>query len=137
VGLTRARVSQVLKDAEAAGLALERVKGCGYRLLEAPDFLDGKAVAARLQTLRAGDDAAPRRCKGGEPSASARSARAASRSVAPASSTAGACGRIRSRGRLAGSKGRIACRTPSAACIETGQRPAVPRLRPPKLSPRA
>jgi BirA family biotin operon repressor/biotin-[acetyl-CoA-carboxylase] ligase len=60
VGLTRARVSQVLKDAEGAGLALERVKGCGYRLLEAPDFLDAKAVAARLDELRAGDDAAPR-----------------------------------------------------------------------------
>jgi len=60
VGLTRARVSQVLKEAEGAGLALERVKGCGYRLLEAPDFLDAKAVAARLETLRAGDDAAPR-----------------------------------------------------------------------------
>ena len=45
VGLTRARVSQVLKDAEAAGLALERIKGRGYRLLEAPDFLDAKAVA--------------------------------------------------------------------------------------------
>ena len=37
VGLTRARVSQVLKDAGTAGLALERVKGRGYRLLEAPD----------------------------------------------------------------------------------------------------
>ena len=60
VGLTRARVSQVLKEAEGAGLALERVKGCGYRLLEAPDFLDAKAVAARLETLRAGDDAVPR-----------------------------------------------------------------------------
>ena len=60
VGLTRARVSQVLKEAEGAGLALERVKGCGYRLLEAPDFLDAKAVAARLETLRAGDDALPR-----------------------------------------------------------------------------
>ncbi len=51
VGLTRARVSQVLKDAEAAGLSLERIKGRGYRLLHAPDFLDGKAVAARLSTL--------------------------------------------------------------------------------------
>ena len=48
VGLTRARVSQVLKDAEASGLALERVKGLGYRLLEAPRFLDAKAVGARL-----------------------------------------------------------------------------------------
>ena len=48
VGLTRARVSQVLKDAETAGLALERIKGRGYRLLEAPDFLDAKAVRAEL-----------------------------------------------------------------------------------------
>ena len=38
VGLTRARVSQVLKDAGSAGLALERVKGRGYRLLEARPF---------------------------------------------------------------------------------------------------
>lgn len=48
VGLTRARVSQVLKDAEAAGLALERIKGRGYRLLEAPDFLDAKSVREAL-----------------------------------------------------------------------------------------
>jgi len=48
VGLTRARVSQVLKDAESAGLALERIKGRGYRLLETPDFLDAKAVRAAL-----------------------------------------------------------------------------------------
>ncbi len=48
VGLTRARVSQVLKDAEAAGLALERIKGRGYRLLEAPDFLDADAARAAL-----------------------------------------------------------------------------------------
>ncbi len=48
VGLTRARVSQVLKDAGTAGLALERVKGRGYRLLEAPEFLDAKKVRTRL-----------------------------------------------------------------------------------------
>ena len=54
VGLTRARVSQVLKEAEAAGLAIERVKGRGYRLLEAPDLLDPKAVKACLATLDAG-----------------------------------------------------------------------------------
>jgi BirA family biotin operon repressor/biotin-[acetyl-CoA-carboxylase] ligase len=53
VGLTRARVSQVLKDAEAAGLALERVKGLGYRLLEAPRFIDSQAVEARLELLAA------------------------------------------------------------------------------------
>jgi BirA family transcriptional regulator, biotin operon repressor / biotin---[acetyl-CoA-carboxylase] ligase len=51
VGLTRARVSQVLKDAGTAGLALERVKGRGYRLLEAPEFLDAKAVRLRLAEL--------------------------------------------------------------------------------------
>jgi BirA family biotin operon repressor/biotin-[acetyl-CoA-carboxylase] ligase len=51
VGLTRARVSQVLKDAEVAGLALERVKGRGYRLLEAPDFLDARKIRARLAAL--------------------------------------------------------------------------------------
>ncbi|MBK7791735.1 MAG: biotin--[acetyl-CoA-carboxylase] ligase [Betaproteobacteria bacterium] len=48
VGLTRARVSQVLKEAEASGLALERVKGRGYRLLEAPGFLDADAIRRRL-----------------------------------------------------------------------------------------
>jgi BirA family biotin operon repressor/biotin-[acetyl-CoA-carboxylase] ligase len=53
VGLTRARVSQVLKDAESAGLALERIKGRGYRLLEPPNFLDADAVKARLATLDA------------------------------------------------------------------------------------
>ena len=51
VGLTRARVSQVLKDAGTAGLALERVKGRGYRLLEAPEFLDAKKVRAHLEDL--------------------------------------------------------------------------------------
>ena len=51
VGLTRARVSQVLRDAEAAGLALERLKGRGYRLLETPDFLDVKKVRAELAAL--------------------------------------------------------------------------------------
>ncbi|MBK6335852.1 MAG: biotin--[acetyl-CoA-carboxylase] ligase [Betaproteobacteria bacterium] len=48
VGLTRARVSQVLKEAEASGLALERVKGRGYRLLEAPGFLDVDTIRRRL-----------------------------------------------------------------------------------------
>ena len=51
VGLTRARVSQVLKDAGTAGLALERVKGRGYRLLEAPEFLDAKKVRAHPDVL--------------------------------------------------------------------------------------
>ena len=51
MGLTRARVSQVLKEAEAAGLALERMKGRGYRLLEAPDFLDAKRIRSQLGVL--------------------------------------------------------------------------------------
>jgi len=53
VGLTRARVSQVLKDAESAGLALERIRGRGYRLLEPPNFLAPDAVRARLAALDA------------------------------------------------------------------------------------
>jgi BirA family biotin operon repressor/biotin-[acetyl-CoA-carboxylase] ligase len=53
VGLTRARVSQVLKDAGTPGLALERVKGRGYRLLEAPEFLDAKKVRAQLDVFSA------------------------------------------------------------------------------------
>ncbi len=53
VGLTRARVSQVLKDAEAGGLAIERIKGKGYRLLATPNFLDPAAVKARLAELDA------------------------------------------------------------------------------------
>ena len=56
VGLTRARVSQVLKDAGTAGLALERVKGRGYRLLEAPEFLDARKARARLVELAAARD---------------------------------------------------------------------------------
>ena len=48
VGLTRARVSQLLRQAETAGLSLERVRGRGYRLVAAPDFLDANAVRAAL-----------------------------------------------------------------------------------------
>ncbi len=59
VGLTRARVSQVLKEAEASGLALERIKGRGYRLLEAPGFLDADAIRRRLAELAAGRPAVP------------------------------------------------------------------------------
>ena len=51
VGLTRARVSQLLKQAETAGLALERVRGRGYRLLATPDFLDASAVRDALADL--------------------------------------------------------------------------------------
>ncbi|HTL77490.1 MAG TPA: biotin--[acetyl-CoA-carboxylase] ligase [Casimicrobiaceae bacterium] len=53
VGLTRARVSQLLKQAETAGLALERVRGRGYRLLATPDFLDVKEIRAALEALGA------------------------------------------------------------------------------------
>jgi BirA family biotin operon repressor/biotin-[acetyl-CoA-carboxylase] ligase len=48
VGLTRARVSQLLRQAETAGLSLERVRGRGYRLVAAPDFLDASLVRAAL-----------------------------------------------------------------------------------------
>jgi BirA family biotin operon repressor/biotin-[acetyl-CoA-carboxylase] ligase len=46
VGLTRARVSQVLKEAESAGFALERIRGRGYRLIDAVPFLDRSAILA-------------------------------------------------------------------------------------------
>jgi BirA family biotin operon repressor/biotin-[acetyl-CoA-carboxylase] ligase len=48
VGLTRARVSQLLRQAETAGLSLERVRGRGYRLVAAPDFLDASRVREAL-----------------------------------------------------------------------------------------
>ena len=48
VGMTRARVSQLLKEAESAGLALERIRGRGYRLLATPDFLAADLVRAAL-----------------------------------------------------------------------------------------
>jgi len=48
VGLTRARVSQLLRQAETAGLSLERVRGLGYRLKAAPDFLDAAAIRLAL-----------------------------------------------------------------------------------------
>jgi BirA family biotin operon repressor/biotin-[acetyl-CoA-carboxylase] ligase len=48
VGLTRARVSQLLKEAETAGLALERIRGRGYRLLATPDFLNADLIRAAL-----------------------------------------------------------------------------------------
>ena len=53
VGLTRARVSQLLRQAETAGLSLERVRGLGYRLKAAPDFLDAAAVRLALTALGA------------------------------------------------------------------------------------
>ncbi len=51
VGLTRARVSQLLKQEETAGLSLERVRGRGYRLLATPDFLDAAAVRTALTSF--------------------------------------------------------------------------------------
>ena len=48
VGLTRARVSQLLKEAETSGLALERIRGRGYRLLATPDFLSADLIRAAL-----------------------------------------------------------------------------------------
>lgn len=48
VGLTRARVSQLLKEAETSGLALERIRGRGYRLLATPDFLSADSIRAAL-----------------------------------------------------------------------------------------
>jgi BirA family transcriptional regulator, biotin operon repressor / biotin---[acetyl-CoA-carboxylase] ligase len=51
VGLTRARVSQLLKQAETAGLSLERVRGRGYRLLATPDFLDADEVRTALEDM--------------------------------------------------------------------------------------
>ena len=47
-GISRARVSQLLKEAGAAGLALERRRGRGYRLPDALPFLDADAVRAAL-----------------------------------------------------------------------------------------
>jgi BirA family biotin operon repressor/biotin-[acetyl-CoA-carboxylase] ligase len=48
VGLTRARVSQILKDAETTGLKLERLRGRGYRLLDASPFLERAAIVAAM-----------------------------------------------------------------------------------------
>ena len=48
VGLTRARVSQLLKQAETAGLSLERVRGLGYRLTATPDFLSADEIRRAL-----------------------------------------------------------------------------------------
>jgi BirA family biotin operon repressor/biotin-[acetyl-CoA-carboxylase] ligase len=48
VGLSRVRVSQVLKAAESAGFALERVRGRGSRLLDPVRFLDRETIAKAL-----------------------------------------------------------------------------------------
>jgi BirA family biotin operon repressor/biotin-[acetyl-CoA-carboxylase] ligase len=48
-GVTRARVSQVLRAAETAGFTLERIRGVGYRLIDPVPFLDRDAIAAALR----------------------------------------------------------------------------------------
>ena len=48
VGLTRARVSQLLRQAETAGLSLERVRGLGYRLSPPPTFSTRSHVRSAL-----------------------------------------------------------------------------------------
>jgi BirA family transcriptional regulator, biotin operon repressor / biotin---[acetyl-CoA-carboxylase] ligase len=47
-GISRARVSQVLKEASATGLKLERTRGQGYRLRDAVPFLTREAIVRTL-----------------------------------------------------------------------------------------
>jgi len=47
-GISRARVSQLLKEVDAAGLTLERTRGRGYRLSDPLPFLTREAVVAAL-----------------------------------------------------------------------------------------
>jgi BirA family biotin operon repressor/biotin-[acetyl-CoA-carboxylase] ligase len=47
-GVTRARVSQILRASETAGFTLERVRGVGYRLVDPVPFLDRGAIVAAL-----------------------------------------------------------------------------------------
>jgi BirA family transcriptional regulator, biotin operon repressor / biotin---[acetyl-CoA-carboxylase] ligase len=47
-GISRARVSQLLKEVDAAGLNLERHRGRGYRLSDPLPFLTREAVVAAL-----------------------------------------------------------------------------------------
>jgi len=54
IGMTRARVSQVLRQAELGGLALERVRGRGYRLIGATPFLDRELIVAALRARAPG-----------------------------------------------------------------------------------
>ena len=91
VGLTRARVSQLLKQAETAGLSLERVRGLGYRLTATPDFLDADEVRRALHELAAKGVAFPAARHRGASTRSARrrpsscAARSAATSTAPCS----------------------------------------------------
>jgi len=47
-GISRARVSRLLKEASATGLKLERARGRGYRLHDAPPFLTREAILRGL-----------------------------------------------------------------------------------------
>ena len=58
-GITRARVSQLLKEADAAGLSLERTRGHGYRLPDALPFLERDAILAALGERAAGTCSRP------------------------------------------------------------------------------
>src|SRR4030095_1246172 len=58
IGMTRARVSQLLSEAENAGLTLERVRGRGYRLVDATPFLDAAAIHEAIR------EATPKRAPG-------------------------------------------------------------------------
>jgi len=51
VGMSRARVSQVLKEADSAGLRLERIRGRGYRLHDPVPFLDRDAIDSTSSEL--------------------------------------------------------------------------------------
>ncbi|MDQ2962776.1 MAG: biotin--[acetyl-CoA-carboxylase] ligase [Pseudomonadota bacterium] len=53
-GISRARVSQLLKEADAAGLSLERTRGHGYRLSDTLPFLERDAIVAALGERAAG-----------------------------------------------------------------------------------
>ena len=48
VGMSRARVSQVLKEAHGAGLKLESIRGRGYRLNDPAPFLDRDHIVTAL-----------------------------------------------------------------------------------------
>jgi BirA family transcriptional regulator, biotin operon repressor / biotin---[acetyl-CoA-carboxylase] ligase len=53
IGMTRARVSQLLKQVEGSGLVLDRVRGRGYRLQDATSFLDRAAIVRLLAAYSA------------------------------------------------------------------------------------
>jgi BirA family biotin operon repressor/biotin-[acetyl-CoA-carboxylase] ligase len=53
IGMSRARLSQLLDQVEASGQVLERIRGRGYRLIDASPLLDAAAIARAL-ALQAG-----------------------------------------------------------------------------------